>query len=203
MNETKASSSSIVDNNDNDNDFFDAESTHSQEIDNHNPPPRRTPTPSPPPRRTVLTYSDRNGLQPPTFDLTHHRQLKFDANDDFALSNRLNAIVLSNALELHHFVFHNDLDSILAYIKRHEATNASQLADYLSIRDHHGNTPLHLAAMLGHIELARLLTDRGAVVKARNRQLWTPLNEAIAYGNRELIRTVLVKVRERGGEDRG
>jgi ankyrin repeat protein len=50
----------------------------------------------------------------------------------------------------------------------------------------HGNTPLHLAAMLGHIEIACLLTKYGAVVKARNKQMWTPLDEAISYGNRDL-----------------
>ena len=90
-------------------------------------------------------------------------------------------------------MFHNDLDAIRSYIKRYEDRAPDQLSDYLSIRDVHGNTPLHLAAMLGHLEAAKLLTQSGAVVKARNKQLWTPLNEAISYGERDLIRPLLVK----------
>ena len=47
--------------------------------------------------------------------------------------------------------------------------------------------------MLGNYELARLLIDEGAVVKTRNKQMWTPLNEAISYGDRELIKCTLKK----------
>ena len=60
-------------------------------------------------------------------------------------------------------------------------------------QDKHANTPLHLACMLGHLDLVRLLTANGARVKVRNLQMWTPLNEAISYGNRELIRVTLHK----------
>lgn len=116
-----------------------------------------------------------------------------DPYDDFALSNKLNAITLSNSLELHHYVFHNDLEAIQSYVKRYQERAPDQLSDYLSIRDIHGNTPLHLAAMLGHQEAVKILTKSGAVVKARNKQLWTPLNEAISYGERDLIRPLLVK----------
>lgn len=177
--------------------FFDAVSTTSQD----EPPDdssKTSPVSSPainasqPAKRTVLTYSDRNGLKM-SAQTTPFQQQQFDPNDDFALSNKLNSIVLSNSLELHHFVFHNDMTSILTYIKRYEHHGTQVLGDYLSIRDLHGNTPLHLATMMGHKEVARILTKNGAVVKARNRQLWTPLNEAISFGDRELIRTVLVK----------
>lgn len=38
------------------------------------------------------------------------------------------------------------------------------------IKDKHENTPLHLACMLGHLEIAKMLTKAGATVKIRNRQ---------------------------------
>lgn len=139
-------------------------------------------------QRTVLTYSDRNGLQMSSqLDAT----TPIDPNDDFFLSNKLNSITLSNDLELHQYVFHNDLDSINLYIQRYQNKNLSM--DFLSIRDIHGNTPLHLAVMLGHTEAAQILVKHGAVVKCRNKQLWTPLNEAISYGDRNLIRSLLIK----------
>lgn len=47
--------------------------------------------------------------------------------------------------------------------------------------------------MLGHIEIALLLTKYGSVVKARNKQAWTPLEEAVSFGNRDLIKCVLKK----------
>jgi len=176
--------------------FFDAVSTTSQEPDQSTsettPPPPKTTTTV---KRTVLTYSERNGINVNTVDETPSAwsSTPLDPYDDFALSNKLNSITLSNSLELHHYVFHNDLDSIRTYIRRYEEKSRDQLPDYLSIRDIHGNTPLHLATMLGHQDVVNLLTKYGSVVKARNKQLWTPLNEAISFGDRELIRTVLVK----------
>lgn len=147
-------------------------------------------------KRTVLSYSDKSGSWTETTrpnSNSRDRQID-DYNDDFKLSNRLNDIVLSNSLELHYFVYHNDLESVKNYIKKYENLNdPTKLSDYLSIRDVHGNTPLHLAAMFGHVEIAKVLVAGGAVVKARNKQLWTPLNEAISYGDRDLIKSILVK----------
>jgi hypothetical protein len=57
----------------------------------------------------------------------------------------------------------------------------------------HGNTPLHLATMLGHADLVEILLRNGAYAKCRNKNMWTPLNEAISYGNREMIKSVLEK----------
>jgi ankyrin repeat protein len=150
---------------------------------------------------TRIKYSDRN---PSFFD---HQSIEVKLNDeeiqckqplqtmtylddDYALSNELNEIVASNSAELHYFVFQNDIESVRNYIKRHKKEHPLQLKYYLSIRDKHGNTPMHLAAMLGHIDVIKLLIENGAFVKARNKQLWTPLNEAISYGNRELSKQI-------------
>lgn len=140
---------------------------------------------------TVLSYSDKKNLMDPSPTLTTTTLLhkeesnQIDPTDDYYTSNQLNEIVMSKSVELHYFVFHNDIEGVKKYILKHKKLKHN-LSDYLSIRDVHGNTPLHLAAMLGHIEIASLLTKYGAVVKARNKQMWTPLDEAISYGNRDL-----------------
>jgi ankyrin repeat protein len=139
---------------------------------------------------TVLSYSDKKNLMDPTpittTTLLHNEaNTEIDPTDDYHTSNQLNEIVMSKSIELHYFVFHNDIEGVKKYILKHKKLKHN-LSDYLSIRDVHGNTPLHLAAMLGHIEIASLLTKYGAVVKARNKQMWTPLDEAISYGNRDL-----------------
>jgi Ankyrin repeats (many copies) len=48
-------------------------------------------------------------------------------------------------------------------------------------RDPHGNTPLHLAVMLGRMECVQLLLVHGAPVKVKNKAGWSPLAEAIRY----------------------
>ena len=149
----------------------------------------------------ILKYSDKN----PNF-LTENETTKVidksassnsinpnDIHNDYVLSNKLNDVVLSNSIELHYFVYHNDKEGVQKYIKKHRKQNPKMLSDYLSIRDLHGNTPLHLAAMLGHVEIARLLLENGAITKCRNKNMWTPLNEAISYGNRELVKMILEK----------
>uniref|UniRef100_A0A674MZ41 Ankyrin repeat domain 13C n=1 Tax=Takifugu rubripes TaxID=31033 RepID=A0A674MZ41_TAKRU len=53
-------------------------------------------------------------------------------------------------------------------------------------KDIHGNTPLHLAVMMGHKECAHLLLAHNAPVKVKNAQGWSPLAEAISYGDRQM-----------------
>lgn len=49
-----------------------------------------------------------------------------------------------------------------------------------------GNTPLHLAVMLGREDCLQVLLDHGAKIAVKNSQGWTPLAEAVSYGNREI-----------------
>jgi ankyrin repeat protein len=51
-----------------------------------------------------------------------------------------------------------------------------------------GETPLMLAAITNHLELARLLIERGADV---NKPGWTPLHYASTRGHREMMRLLL------------
>lgn len=173
-------------------------------------------------KKTVLKYSDKNSSPYESLpeltqtvyanNTTSNDLILNDSNydNDYILSNKLNEVVLSNSVELQYYTFHNDKENVLKYINKHRTKLAHstsnsnnsknkkskikiELGDYLSIRDVHGNTPLHLATMMGHIEIAKLLLENGAVAKCRNKNMWTPLNEAISYGDREMIKTVLKK----------
>ena len=48
-----------------------------------------------------------------------------------------------------------------------------------------GNTPLHLAVMMGHRDCVQVLLSHGAGIKLKNAQGWTPVAEAVSYGDRE------------------
>ncbi|KAJ7332600.1 hypothetical protein JRQ81_014780 [Phrynocephalus forsythii] len=62
------------------------------------------------------------------------------------------------------------------------------------------NTPLHLAVMLGNKECAHLLLAHNAPVKVKNAQGWSPLAEAISYGDRQMITALLRKLKQQSRE---
>uniref|UniRef100_A0A2K5EXD2 Ankyrin repeat domain-containing protein n=1 Tax=Aotus nancymaae TaxID=37293 RepID=A0A2K5EXD2_AOTNA len=68
---------------------------------------------------------------------------------------------------VHECVFKGDVRRLSSLIRTH---NIGQ-------KDNHGNTPLHLAAMLGNKECAHLLLVHNAPVKVKNAQGWSPLAE--------------------------
>lgn len=122
--------------------------------------------------RTVISYSA-------------HSQTLVERTNSITDENRL--------LELHRAVFQNDvakLRNLLVKLSRSGFKNVRQMLD---MKDKFENTPLHLACMLGNLEMVKMLADAGATVKIRNAQMWTPLNEAISFGNRDLIRITLKK----------
>ncbi|KAJ3003934.1 UNVERIFIED_CONTAM: hypothetical protein HDU68_005425, partial [Siphonaria sp. JEL0065] len=45
------------------------------------------------------------------------------------------------------------------------------------------STPLHYAALDGHVDAARLLLDNGAIVNAQDTSKWTPLHFAAENGH--------------------
>lgn len=91
---------------------------------------------------------------------------------------------------LHKSVFTNDLRKIASLLKTHD----------LGSKDVHGNTPLHLAVMLGHKECIQLLLAHDAPVRVKNNQGWTPLEEAISFGDRQAITSLLRKLRKQSRE---
>ncbi|TNN64916.1 Ankyrin repeat domain-containing protein 13C-A [Liparis tanakae] len=79
-------------------------------------------------------------------------------------------------LPVHECVFKGDVRLLSSLIRTHSITQ----------KDVHGNTPLHLAVMMGHKECALLLLAHNAPVKIKNAQGWSPLAEAISYGDRQM-----------------
>ncbi|XP_053395470.1 ankyrin repeat domain-containing protein 13C-like [Mercenaria mercenaria] len=91
---------------------------------------------------------------------------------------------------LHQGVFNGDVKIVSKLIRVHD----------VSQKDIHGNTPLHLAVMKGHKECIMLLLAHNALVKVKNNAGWTPLAEAISYGDRRTICTLLKKLKQQSRE---
>eukprot|EP00117_Sycon_ciliatum_P007639 scpid92176/ scgid10661/ Ankyrin repeat domain-containing protein 13C len=81
--------------------------------------------------------------------------------------------------KLHKAVFHNDIRSLKACL------NARGVD--VEERDCHSLTPLLLAAKLGRLDCAELLINSGAKVDAKSDDGWSVMDEAVVYGDRELV----------------
>uniref|UniRef100_H3CYR9 Ankyrin repeat domain 13C n=1 Tax=Tetraodon nigroviridis TaxID=99883 RepID=H3CYR9_TETNG len=92
---------------------------------------------------------------------------------------------------VHQCVFQGDVRRLSSLIR---TQNIAQ-------KDVHGNTPLHLAVMMGHKECAHLLLAHNAPVKVKNAQGWSPLAEAISYGDRQMITALLRKLKQQSREN--
>jgi hypothetical protein len=57
----------------------------------------------------------------------------------------------------------------------------------VNVKDRFGETPLHDAALNGHIEIARLLLQNGVDVNAKNHANWTPLHYAALRGHVDIL----------------
>ncbi|KAK0183172.1 hypothetical protein PV327_001239 [Microctonus hyperodae] len=91
---------------------------------------------------------------------------------------------------LHRCIFHGDLKTLSSLIRKYD----------ISEKDKHGNTPLHLAVMLGRRECVQLLLAHGAPVKVKNLAGWSPLAEAISYGDRQTISLLVRKLKQQARE---
>jgi ankyrin repeat protein len=74
-------------------------------------------------------------------------------------------------------------------VKQHLAAGANVNAKEVEF----GWTPLHLAALNGHKEIAELLIANGAEVNARDGSGETPLHGAARYGHKEIIELLIAK----------
>lgn len=93
---------------------------------------------------------------------------------------------------VHKAAFHGDVSEVEDLLARAELDPSAP--------DKHGNTALHIAVMLGHKDVIVALLKRGARVKEKNLQGWTPLDEALSYGNGETVLLLLKKLREQTTE---
>ncbi|KAF3835187.1 hypothetical protein F7725_027745 [Dissostichus mawsoni] len=112
-----------------------------------------------------------------------HLQSQVNANtntlstSDVIDDNNKNPIIRTGQdFPVHECVFKGDVRRLSSLIR---TQNIAQ-------KDVHGNTPLHLAVMMGHKECAHLLLAHNAPVKVKNAQGWSPLAEAISYGDRQM-----------------
>ena len=96
----------------------------------------------------------------------------------------------SEACALHQAVFTNDLPGLSSLLRSPGAR------DMVGVKDKHGNTALHLAALLGRRECVQLLLAHGAPVKLKNSEGWSPLAEAISYGDRQTIASLLRRLKQ-------
>uniref|UniRef100_A0A914YFE4 Ankyrin repeat domain-containing protein 13C n=1 Tax=Panagrolaimus superbus TaxID=310955 RepID=A0A914YFE4_9BILA len=93
---------------------------------------------------------------------------------------------------IHKAAFHNDVQTLSRLLSEGEIDIGAQ--------DPHGNTPLHIATMLGHKEAITLLLSKNAPVKTKNSQGYSSLMEAISYGNRQTINLMLRKLKSQARE---
>ncbi|KAL0277151.1 UNVERIFIED_CONTAM: hypothetical protein PYX00_004527 [Menopon gallinae] len=96
----------------------------------------------------------------------------------------------SENFPLHECVFRGDVRKLSLLIRIND----------IAKKDKHGNTALHLAVMLGKKECVQLLLAHGAPVKVRNLAGWSPLAEAISYGDRQTIYSLVRKLRQQARE---
>uniref|UniRef100_A0A8C7VRG8 Ankyrin repeat domain-containing protein n=1 Tax=Oncorhynchus mykiss TaxID=8022 RepID=A0A8C7VRG8_ONCMY len=127
---------------------------------------------------------------PSTQQQHQNQQSQINANTntlstaDVIEDNNKNPVIRTGeGFPVHECVFKGDVRSLSSLIR---TQNIAQ-------KDLHGNTPLHLAVMMGHKECAHLLLAHNAPVKVKNAQGWSPLAEAISYGDRQMIWCRLVK----------
>jgi len=110
-------------------------------------------------------------------------------DEDSLLREAEEPVVSPDQCLLHQAVFRNDLAAVSALLRQEKGVDVAG-------RDGHGNTALHLAVMLGRRECAQLLLAHGAPVKLKNTAGWSPLAEAISYGERQTIASLLRRLKQ-------
>lgn len=96
----------------------------------------------------------------------------------------------SGKYPLHKCIFQGDVKTLSSLIRSYN----------IAEKDKQGNTPLHLAVMLGRKESVQLLLAHGAPVKVKNLAGWSPLAEAISYGDRQTISSLVRKLKQQARE---
>ncbi|XP_034738416.1 ankyrin repeat domain-containing protein 13C-like isoform X2 [Etheostoma cragini] len=144
-----------------------------------------------------LTKSSSTQQQQQQQQQQQNQQSQVNANtntlstSDVIDDNNKNPIIRTGQdFPVHECVFKGDVRRLSSLIR---TQNIAQ-------KDVHGNTPLHLAVMMGHKECAHLLLAHNAPVKVKNGQGWSPLAEAISYGDRQMITALLRKLKQQSRE---
>ncbi|KAK7605068.1 hypothetical protein V9T40_006254 [Parthenolecanium corni] len=113
-------------------------------------------------------------------------EIKIDYPTDCGTDNGAQILGSENEGEfpLHKSVFRGDMEKFTTLIEKgYDVTE----------KDKHGNTALHLAAMLGRKDFIRQLLEFNCPVRARNLSGWTALDEAVSYGDDYTVMKILRK----------
>lgn len=120
------------------------------------------------------------------------------------------SLALTPSLAYHRLVWHNDTAGLQSLVQQQQqlqkspspkSTNTnSELID-VNTQDVYGNTPLLLAVQLGRTECVKLLLAHGAKTKYRNSAGWSPIHEAICYGDRDLLREIFLVWSDRSANE--
>uniref|UniRef100_A0A8C5B7Q0 Ankyrin repeat domain 13C n=1 Tax=Gadus morhua TaxID=8049 RepID=A0A8C5B7Q0_GADMO len=132
--------------------------------------------------RASKIFSNHKLVKSPSTQQHHNQQSQLNAN----------TLPTTGDVDfpVHECVFKGDVRRLSSLIR---TQNIAQ-------KDVHGNTPLHLAVMMGNKECAHLLLAHNAPVKVKNAQGWSPLAEAISYGDRQMITALLRKLKQQSRE---
>ncbi|KAA8499728.1 Histone-lysine N-methyltransferase EHMT2 [Porphyridium purpureum] len=99
------------------------------------------------------------------------------------------AIDLSELDKFDDAAFDGDLDYVKAFVSTCEGPE--QVRRLVNAQDGRRWTPLLLAVMEGHEEVARYLIEQGATVTHRDGKEWTALHWASANGHMSMIRMIV------------
>jgi ankyrin repeat protein len=92
--------------------------------------------------------------------------------------------------EIHDAARSGDLEKVKTLLKHDPSL--------VSLRENeYGDTPLHLAALAGHLDVVRVLIDNKADVNAKNKEGYTPLHLASEMDYTEVVDFL----RQNGGQD--
>lgn len=85
----------------------------------------------------------------------------------------------------------NDIERIESLVRRpnskSEASGSSQYLANLNYLDKDGQTPLHLACLVGSVAICRLLMEAGASQAIKNRDGWFPIHLASYLGHVDIV----------------
>lgn len=105
-------------------------------------------------------------------------------------TSSLCSLTVDSEYPLHECIFGGDVRKLSALLRFNDVAK----------KDKHGNTPLHLAVMLGRKECIQILLAHSAPVKVKNLSGWSPLAEAISYGDRQTISSLVRKLKMQARE---
>ncbi|KAK7605065.1 hypothetical protein V9T40_006251 [Parthenolecanium corni] len=113
-------------------------------------------------------------------------EIKIDSPTDCGTENGAQVFTSENDGEfpLHESVFREDKIKFINLLDReYDVTK----------KDKHGNTALHLAAMLGREDFIEMLLEFNCPIGTRNLQGWTALDEAVSYGDEDIVEMIVTK----------